>query len=142
MVVWQMPCESSSPPGSQLSQKAQSNDWAFLLTSKSGGEPFEQGIPMRQIGREPIWTASAGPEGTNPTDGLSTVVHRQPDKTACCRLTAQIQNQSAFKLTTMTPTAQCLRRLHPTFKRNSLPKITQPHQNNPSKCTNLSHLNH
>jgi hypothetical protein len=27
---------------------------------------------MRQIGREPIWTASAGPEGTNPRDGVST----------------------------------------------------------------------
>ncbi len=67
MVVWQMPCESSSPPGSQLSQKAQSKDWAFLhftsckmsfgpaSLSKSApadlcllefsGEPFEQGIP-------------------------------------------------------------------------------------------------
>ncbi len=102
MVVWQMPCESSSPPGSQLSQKAQSHDWAFLHF-----------IPMRQIGREPIWTANGGSRRDETQDGSSTVVHRQADKRFRCRLTAQIQNQSVFKIPNIRPEGMLLQAIAP-----------------------------
>ena len=78
MVVWQMPCESSSPPGSQLSQKAQSNDWAFLLYANLVVSYSSRASLMRQIGREPIWTANGGSRRDEPQDGVSNVVHRQP----------------------------------------------------------------
>ncbi len=109
MVVWQMPCESSSPPGSQLSQKAQSKDWAFLhftsckmsfgpaSLSKSApadlcllefsGEPFEQGISHATKLPGAVWNGEAGPKGGG-LEARNTVVHRQTDKTARCRLTA------------------------------------------------------
>lgn len=95
MVVWQMPCESSSPPGSQLSQKAQSKDWAFLLISvATGGRQGETG----KAGRKQFCVT--------PVSRLE--LCERPDKTACCRLTknprdgvstvvhrTQIQNKSA-----------------------------------------------
>jgi hypothetical protein len=84
MVVWQMPCESSSPPGSQLSQKAQSKDWAFLhfipmrpvrLERTGTAQPARRG-EGRRPGIQNVWNVfgppKAGPKGTNPMDEVST----------------------------------------------------------------------
>ena len=45
MVVWQMPCESSTPPGSQ-SKRTPLSERGFLYLG-SGGLLLERGIPMR-----------------------------------------------------------------------------------------------
>ena len=71
MVVWQIPCESSSPPGSQIQNPAH---WAgFFICVATGGRQGEKG----KTGRKQFCVT--------PVSRLE--LCERPDKTVRCRLT-------------------------------------------------------
>ena len=73
MVVWQMPCESSSPPGSQLNGKAlRESEGLFYLLRNRWWTIRARHPPCDKLAGSQFGPPTAGPAGTNPRDGVST----------------------------------------------------------------------